>query len=394
MGDLDHLGVGIRDIVIWLSLVPGVGPRRLERLLSAAGPEALLGAGPAELQRLTGLPRELVDRVVSQRRAVDPSGLGERLEADGLHVITYLDSSYPVTLRSLIGGPAVLFVLGQPEALGAPAVAVVGTRKPSPYGVEVTRAVARDLACAGVTVISGLAVGVDAAAHQGAVDAGGRTVAVLGSGLHRLYPRENAGLAEAIIERGGAVISQFRPETLPNEGTFVTRNRLVAALSRGVVVTQAPEGSGALRTAEFARELGRPVFVVPGPVTSRLHNGCHELLRRGGRAVRSGLDVLEDLGLAPGGPGVTCGSPGACVHPDARRGSDPEEASVLEALGHGETVPFTLLQVRTGLSSERLGAALGLLEVRGLVARLPGHCYARLETSSAPRARSTEDALD
>lgn len=276
-------------------------------------------------------------------------------------------------------------VRGNPDALVGPAVAVVGTRKPTPYGLEVTGNLAGRLSAAGVTVVSGLAVGVDGAAHRAAVKAGGPTVAVLGSGHRKLYPACHDRLARDIEAAGGAVISQFGPDTLPAKGNFIARNRVVAGMGLGVLVTEAPLGSGALLTAHFGRLYGRVVMAVPGPVTSPAAEGCLELLRTGALAVGNERHVLAAVGLA-GAPG-TAGpfrrdrDTGPREEDRGPAGLDRDRAAVYRALGEGEAVPFERLLTRTGLSAERLGSVLGMMEVRGLVVRRPGNHYSRTSTS-------------
>ncbi len=383
-------GPGERECLVSLHLVPGLGPRRLAGLLDWFGSARAAWEAPAEaLAQVPGLPGKVAAALDSLRRERTPEAIVGDLSRAGTVPVTLLDDDYPPDLRSIADCPPVLYVRGNPSALRGPAVAVVGTRRPSAYGLEVTAALARELAQAGVVVVSGLAVGVDAAAHRATVDAGGRTVAVIGSGLDRLYPAANMSLAAAVLRAGGAVISQFPADTLPAKGTFVARNRVVAGLVRGVVVTEAPSGSGALITAGFAKRLGRPVLAVPGPVTSRGFDGCLELLRRGARAVGCGEHVLDDLGLAAEAaarrPGQATAarlvSPGRAGEDFGRRttrGSLPSHAeTVLRCLEPGEVVPLALLSARTGLDPDQLGSALGLLEVRGLVSRQPGQGYAR-----------------
>ncbi|HCJ11252.1 MAG TPA: DNA-protecting protein DprA [Clostridiales bacterium] len=374
-----------RDYIVALSLVPGVGARRLGFLLERFGtPRAAWEAAPEELAACPGLPPAVACELVSRRRRLDPAGLVRRYERTGVKVVTYLDEEYPAGLRLVADRPPVLFVRGDPQAAArGPAVAVVGTRRPTPYGLEVTADIAVGLAEAGVVVISGLALGIDTAAHRAVLDAGGTTVAVLAGGVMESHPRENRSLAEA-IGRSAAVISPFPPGTIAVRGNFLRRNRVVAGLALGVVVTEAPVGSGALTTAAFARALGRKVMAVPGTVTSPASAGCLELLRGAGRLVRDADDVLAELGLARTG-GRTSGKAGQ----DRGRGRDAGEArgavpgegagaaTVLSALGRGEVVPFALLMARTGLEASRLGTILGVLEVKGLVSRLPGGNYVR-----------------
>jgi len=253
----------------------------------------------------------------------------------------------------------------------------------------VTAEIAGDLAASGLAVVSGLALGVDAAAHRAALGAGGVTVAVLGSGHNHLYPGSNTGLARRIVARGGAVISQFDPDALPERAKFVVRNRVVAGLALGVVVTEAPAGSGALKTARFGRALCRTIMAVPGPGSSPTFAGCVELLREGARAVTSAAHVLSDLAL-PGPARSTPADPGgvratragwsgeACPVSVPLDGPVSQATAVLACFDPGEVVPFDRLISRTGLSVENLSAALGLLEIKGLVSRQAGQNYLRI----------------
>jgi DNA processing protein len=330
--------------------------------------------------------------LLTRRQDGDPFLAVEAFENEGLAIVTSLDEDYPPGLRSVADYPAVLYARGETRTLRRPAVAIVGTRRPTPYGRDVTAIIAEGLVARGIVVVSGLALGIDGAAHRAALEVGGRTVGVLGSGQRQFYPARHAELAAVMIRAQGAVISQFAPDTLPERGHFIARNRTVAAMARGVVVAEAPEGSGALSTAGWARRLGRVVMAVPGPVTSRTFDGCLGLLRTGAVAVAGADHVLEAVGLAGSmaeepTPSLAEGSGrrverGAATRPPGERSDRPgdETAGVLAALSPGEVVPFAMLLARTGLGAERLGALLGVLEVRGLVGRQPGHCYTRLES--------------
>jgi len=403
---------GERDYVVSLALVPGIGARRLETLLEQLDSARAAWEAPEDELVGAGLPRPVAASLVDLRDS-SPDRLPARALAErGLRAVTYLDENYPPDLRLVADRPPVLYVRGDPRCLGRPAVAVVGTRRPTPYGRETAARLAGDLAAAGCVVVSGLAVGIDTAAHRGALDAGGETAAVLGSGLDHIYPHESRPLADEIAERG-VIVSQFRPDTMPRKGTFPARNGVVVGLSRGVVVVEAPLESGALDTACRALALGRPLMAVPGPVTTSSFEGCHRLLRGPARLVTGGGEVLEEIGLkdipgadrntrdAAGYPGGRRPGPGArrgasspdrltgpaaevlvrpvaqgCHGDAADRPTDPA-AEVLEVMLPGEQVPFALLMARTGLAADRLGTFLGLLELQGLVERRPGENYIR-----------------
>ncbi len=409
------------DYWLALSRVPGFGPRRLWASVDWLGSaRAVWEADESTLARIPLLTRQTRSSLIAERERAEnsPAGLCSRLAADtaaaffaalrreGIempamsgkaesgnapsgNVVTCLDEAYPAGLMSTPDRPAVLFLVGDPAILAGPAVSVVGTRGSTPYGERVARRLVEELAGAGLVIVSGLAQGIDAVAHRAALEAGGKTVAVLGSGHGTICPRANAGLARDIVAGGGAVISQFPPDTLPFGGRFVRRNSVVAGFSLGVVVAEAPLGSGALITARAALELGRPVFAVPGPATSPASEGCLELIRAGARAVGRGSQVLTDLGLAPdelaGPPGEGPAATGAGRKAEHRSGLASltgEARAVLGVMVDGETLPFAMLMARAGLPAERLGAVLGLLEVRGLVKRQPGEQYTRTSARS------------
>ena len=218
----------------------------------------------------------------------------EKLERDAISVVTLAESGYPRLLREIAAPPPVLFYKGQLLETDSMAVAVVGTRKSTAYGRELATELGAGLAKAGVTVVSGMATGIDGFAHKAALDASGRTIAVLGSGIYDIYPREHVSLARRIWEQG-ALVSDILPDAKPDRWNFPARNRIISGLSLGVVVVEAPEKSGALITVDFAADQGRDVFAVPGMATSSASAGCNRILRDGARLVRSAADVIEDL---------------------------------------------------------------------------------------------------
>lgn len=384
-----------RDYLVALALAPGVGPRRLDLVLRCFGEARKAWEAPEEVvAAVPGLPRKVARDLCSWRGRVDPGTLRRRMAEAGLWTVTSVDGDWPPGLLSVAERPVVLCGRGDPACLRRSAVAVVGTRRPTPYGLEMTASIAGGLASAGMSIVSGLALGVDGAAHRAALAAGGVTVAVLGSGHEHLYPRAHRGLAEEIARAGGAVISQFAPDTLPLKGNFIARNRVVAGLALGVVVTEAPAGSGALSTAAFARDYGRPVMVVPGPVSTEAA-GCLELLRSGAAAVGGAEHVLETLGCGGGMGPLFQGRPGGFTAQATEAGPgaldsltvlNSDQRKVLRALRPGETLPFDRLLERSGLRAERLGTALGRLEVQGLICRRPaGYCLARGESGAGMR---------
>ncbi len=280
--------------------------------------------------------------------------------------IPWNDAAYPAALTTIVDPPPVLWSRGRPDVLSAPSVAIVGSRAASPYGLAVAEQLAADLAASGVVIVSGLARGVDSAAHRGALSAGGRTVAVLGSGADVIYPPEHAALAAA-IDRTGAVVSELVPGTGPQQWFFPLRNRIISGLSRAVVVIEASEKSGSLITARCALDQGRDVLAVPGNVLTGRSRGAHALLKDGAKIVESADDILEELGMAT-----------AVRPPDAAvpvRGRDP----IIDSLVPGETSDLDEISERSGLNSSRLLPRLFELEMQGLVRRVGGGRFMRVD---------------
>lgn len=362
----------------WFRLLetPGIGRATARALLSSFGsPQAVWAApearwraviGPKAAQRLAAPGAELEARLQVARGWLAADDAGRR------HVLTIGDPDYPPLLLHAPDPPLLLYVQGQRQALQAPAIAMVGSRNPSPQGVENAREFARHLGQAGWVVVSGLALGVDAAAHEGALQGGAPTIAVVGTGLDRVYPSRHRALAHRIGETG-AVVSEFPPGTPPVQANFPLRNRIIAGLSRGTLVVEAALLSGSLITARLASESGREVFAIPGSIHSPLSRGCHALIKQGAKLVESARDILEELGGAiPGSPPETA-PPRAPGHDaDEEACSDP----LLEALGH-DPVTLDALGLRTGEGAAALQAQLLELELAGQVARLPGGLYQR-----------------
>jgi DNA processing protein len=256
--------------------------------------ESAWTADEVQLRRVLGGRARALGGVLRTRSSIDVPSVMEKLERDAVSVVTLAESGYPRLLREIAAPPPVLFYKGQLLETDSMAVAVVGTRKSTAYGRELATELGAGLAKAGVTVVSGMATGIDGFAHRAALDAGGRTIAVLGSGIYDIYPREHVSLARRIWEQG-ALVSDILPDAKPDRWNFPARNRIISGLSLGVVVVEAPEKSGALITVDFAADQGRDVFAVPGMATSRASAGCNRILRDGARLVRSAADVIEDL---------------------------------------------------------------------------------------------------
>ena len=324
----------------------------------------------AESLRRGVAPVEIFETILLQHYRDQPQQRGEllerataarnRAEAAGLAPVFWQDASYPVALTTIADPPVVLWTRGSIDALQRPSVAIVGARAASSYGLSVAERLAADLAGAGVNVVSGMARGVDSAAHRGALGASGTTVAVLGSGVDVVYPPEHAPLADAIAA-AGVVISELVPGTPPLPMFFPLRNRIISGLSRAVVVIEAGERSGSLITARMALEQGRDVLAVPGNVLSGRNRGAHGLLRDGAKIVESADDILEELGMAR--PGAR--AQGACDDP------------ILACLTPGEPSDLDAISERTGLSATRLLARLFELELHGAVVRVGGGRFVR-----------------
>ncbi|HEV2765583.1 MAG TPA: DNA-processing protein DprA [Pyrinomonadaceae bacterium] len=381
----------MRDWVA-LNMTPGVGPRAAARLLERFGSaEGVYGALRSELERLRLRP-ETVESIVRRDRHEAATEELERVRAlEGAEVLCLDDGAYPALLREIPDPPLTLYARGAwAECLDAPCVALVGSRRASTYGQNVALMLARDLASRGVTVVSGLARGVDAAAHRGALEACGRTVGVLGTGVDDVYPRDHGKLFGEILARGGAVVSQFPLGTPPVSENFPYRNRIISGLSLGVVVVEAAENSGSLITARLALEQGREVFAVPGNITSRNSFGTNYLIKSAGaKLVQQWQDVASEMPpevaarLLPPEPKKDKG--GAERHPSASDGSEtnaPEglseqERGVLLLIPTDEPAHIDALAETTGLGLPELTGALFALEMRDLVRQLPGKCFVR-----------------
>jgi DNA processing protein len=292
---------------------------------------------------------------------LDAKRLRQRCEVRGIRLLLPEDSEFPASLRNIPDPPLLIYVRGDGAALRPPAVAVVGARRCSRLGLEVADALAGALAARGVAVVSGLARGIDGAAHRGALR-GGRTCAVLGCGLERVYPAQHASLGDAVLEAGGALVSEYLPWATPRPFFFPERNRLISGLAAGVVVVEAGEQSGSLITARMALEQGREVMAVPGPAGSATSRGCHRLLRQGAALVESAEDVFEVLGWAwQTGPA-----------PDAARTPETIRLARVLAAVDESGCPLDRIAAAAGLPAAATAAALVELELAGFVRQVPG----------------------
>ena len=362
-----------------LARAPGLTADHVRALFAATGEESSLCDSP-QLLREMRVPAAARNFLASP----DESALSADLrwiESSGTTVISCLDAAYPPLLAQTDGAPPVLFVLGSVEALGSTQLAVVGSRNPTASGRGNARDFAAALARSGLTITSGLALGVDAASHRGALDVGGITIAVMGTGLDTVYPAAHAELA-ACIRAQGALISEFPPRTAPAGCNFPRRNRIISGLSCGTLVVEATCRSGSLITARFAAEQGREVFAIPGSIRSPQSRGCHKLIREGATLVESLADVLSELQIPLPKQGVR-----SSMRPRPTEvAMDKGYEMLLDALGFEPATLDELIE-RTGLSSESVASMLLILELDGCVAALPGGRYDRITNDDRQRSR-------
>ena len=353
-----------------LARTPALDAVRLHDLLDAADGEPERALGARATQRVK-LPAAALRFLASPDEAAIDADL-VWLVANGVHIVLADDAEYPPLLRQLADAPAALYVQGSVAALRSAQLAMVGSRSPTPSGRATAREFAAWFARAGLTVTSGLAVGIDAASHEGALAGGGETIAVYATGLDRVYPEEHAALAQRIRTRG-ALVSEFPPRTPPRREHFPRRNRLIAGLSLGTLVVEAARHSGSLITARLAAEAGREVFAIPGSIHSPLARGCHQLIKSGAKLVEEAADVLSELNFSVGKEAVTTPLP----EPQKPRELDKEYEMLLDALGF-EPATIDILVARTHLPGESVASMLLILELEGRVAALPGGRYGRL----------------
>lgn len=363
----------LRDLVC-LTMVAGVGPHTSRALLEhfkTAG--KALDASISTLKQVAGVGPKLAERINKARQEHDPGLELDLCRRHGVRPVPLGDDAYPPPLRDIHDPPPLLYVKGTYEPADQLAIAIVGSRRSTPYGTRVAERLAASLARVGLTVISGLARGVDAAAHRGALKAGGRTIGVLANGLSEIYPPEHAALADQVAG-AGAILSEMSMQQAPLAALFPQRNRIISGLCLGVVVVEATPRSGSLTTAHHAMEQGREVFAVPGPVDSLSSQGCHRLIRDGARLVETVDDILEELG-----PLVREVRPAAdevpVRHP-AELALSERERSLLGEVGD-QPVTVDELIARTGLAASQVMATLSVLEMRRLVRRISGQQFVR-----------------
>jgi DNA processing protein len=361
-----------REALIALNLIEHVGPVRARLLLEHFGDAPkILQASKSELLRVRNIGDETAGAIVNWEKTIDLAGELKRIQEFGCHVLIQGDEDYPASLREIYDPPIVLYVKGKLTAKDKNAVAMVGSRMTTHYGVEAARKLAYQLAYVGMTVVSGGARGIDTASHQGALAAKGRTVAVLGTGINIVFPPENRDLFERIAG-SGAVITQFPFNRNGDRQTFAIRNRIVAGMTLGAVIVEADMNSGALITANFAIEYGRQVFAVPGRIDSPRSKGCHDLIKKGAKLCEGAEDVLSEFEYLfpasnrPPSPGETGVLPALEL--------SENEQKVYDALSNEESSIDEVIR-RSGLPSSAVSVALLSLEMKHVVKQLPGKLF-------------------
>jgi DNA processing protein len=361
------------EACIALNMLPTMGPVRLRKLLEVfETPDRVLSARRDSLRAVDGIGREVVDQIVNWESLVDLPAELQRIREFGATVITADSPLYPRQLREIHSPPIVLYVWGEIVERDQHAVAVIGSRRTTHYGLESAKKLSYQLAYAGLTVISGLARGIDTAAHQGALAAKGRTIGVIGSGLSRLYPPENAALAEKIRSGNGAIVSEFSMEIEPDRQTFPMRNRIISGWSQGLLVVEAGLNSGALISVSQALEQGRSVYAVPGHINAPSAQGSNRLIQQGAKLVMDASDILDDFQI---------------LLPEARSAPQPagrtlptlseDERRVYDAIRETET-SIDDISTKAELPSGTVSSTLLRLELKRLVKQLPGKYFVKL----------------
>lgn len=358
---------GNSELAAWLrlTLTPGIGGETQRRLLSAIGlPERIYDSARTTLTSVISVPQ--AERLLNHDPREEIDAALAWSDEPGHRILTLADAAYPQRLLETADPPTVLYVIGRAELLNQPALAIVGSRNATPQGEANAQAFAMALAEAGLTIVSGLALGIDAAAHRGGLRGKGSTTAVIGTGIDRIYPTRNQALAREIAEQG-VLVSEFPLGTPALKENFPRRNRIISGLSRGCLVVEAAERSGSLITARLAGEQGREVFAIPGSIHSPMSKGCHRLIKQGAKLVDDVRDILEELDFAQTLKRSA---------DDARR-RDAETDSLLNSIGY-DPVDMDALAARSGLTAERLYAILLQMELDGIIASMPGGRFQRI----------------
>lgn len=338
------------------SNAPGVGPIKFEKLRKVFGSaEKAWNASKSDLEAI--LKVNLTSKFLEFRENFDAEEYLAKLKKQKISFVSLIDDSYPELLKQIPNPPIVLFVKGNRDLLKTSSISIVGTRKITVYGATITKMFAADLASAGLTIVSGMAIGVDGIAHLAALEVGGSTIAVLGNGVDLPYPRENEHIYGKIVDNGGAVISEFAPGETPSVGSFPARNRIIAGISLGVLVTEGASDSGSLITANFGLEFDRKVFAVPGPITSQLSAAPLKLIEKGARLVVTPEDIMRELKVQ---------SSKLKVNKQKFDGLSKDELKVVQIL-ENESLQFDEIVRKLKIDSAKLGTILSFMEVKGLL---------------------------
>ena len=380
-----------REAYLALNLLPRIGPIRVRRLLDHFGtPQAILGAKQRELIMVPGIGEDMAEQIGDLENRIDLAEEERRIADHGISLVTLDDANYPGALRTIHDPPFLLYMKGTLLPGDAAAIGVVGSRRTTHYGKEQAKKLSFQLARAGFCIISGLARGIDTAAHEAALAANGRTIAVLGSGIGNVYPPENQSLADRIAENG-AVLSEFPVLYVPDKQSFPLRNRIVAGMSQGLLVVEAPVRSGSLITANQALEQGRTVFAVPGPIDRPTSEGCHRLIQQGATLVCGAQDVIDELGMEINSLGLEfepeslfASRSGTSSETSLTSPEKPKrqielseiERHILAELEQGNATIDSLCEA-TGNHAGKVGAALLQLELKSLVKQLPGKYFTK-----------------
>jgi DNA processing protein len=353
-----------------LNKIDGLGCKKLKQLINFFNsPEIAWKADFASLAK-SGIGEAAAEKVIAQRTNINPDEEWAKIEKENITIVTFQDDNYPALLKQIPDSPYLLYMKGNLDCLKLPMIAVVGSRKLTEYGNRATRTFARDLANRGICVVSGLAFGIDASAHRGALEAKGKTIAVVGNSLDAasIYPRTNFQLAEEIIESGGLLISEFPIQTQAANWTFPARNRIMAGMSLGTLVVEAAEKSGSLITANLALDYNREVFAVPGPIFSPQSAGTNLLIKSGAKLVACAADVMSELKIEQS------------VEPVAQKIDfelAEEEKNILSVLSH-EGCYIDRITKLTKLETATIASNLAMLEIKGLVKNIGGQQYIKL----------------
>lgn len=356
------------ELALWLHLIdlPGIGPVKGAKLLQRFAISELLNCSSEQLSACGWNETQI-------RQWLDFSPDNYQSTIDwgndtNQHILHFDHPAYPSLLRNVVGAPLVLFITGSPTILSELQLAVVGSRKPTTDGRDAVQSFTRELVHAGLVITSGLASGIDAISHQTALQYGGRTIAVQGCGLNHIYPSKHRALANQILEQGGALVSEFFPDTLPRPEHFPRRNRIISGLSIGTLVVEAAEKSGSLITARYAVEQNRDVFAVPGRINNHNARGCHRLIQQGAKLVCDAADIIEEIGIFP--PPVV---EQTVAHPKQEESlSNLPFSRLLDNLRSNEVTAIDVIAATSGLPVQEVMTELITLELEGLILSVPG----------------------